>query len=69
MKEINIKPEMGIYRVFKYLNYSPWFAISEFIDNSLQSFISKKNLSSSKRDKCIVNIELEGRKIIIKEIK
>ena len=65
MKEINIKPEMGIYRVFKYLKYSPWFALSEFIDNSLQSFISKKNLSSFKRDKCIVNIKFEDRKIII----
>ena len=67
MKEINIKPEMGIYRVLKYLKYSTWFAISEFIDNSLQSFISKKNLSSSKRDKCIVNIKFEDRKIIIKD--
>ncbi len=65
MKEINIKPEMGIYRVFKYLKYSPWFAISEFIDNSLQSFINKKNLSVLKRDKCIVNIKYEDRKIII----
>ena len=65
MKEINIKPEMGIYRVFKYLKYSPWFAISEFIDNSLQSFISKKNQSPLIRDKCIVNIKFEDRKIII----
>ena len=65
MKEINIKPEMGIYRVFKYLKYSPWFAISEFIDNSLQSFVSKRNLASFQRDKCIVNIKFEDRKIII----
>ena len=65
MKEINIKPEMGIYRVFKYLKYTPWFAISEFIDNSLQSFINKKNISDLKRDKCIVNIKYEDRKIII----
>ena len=65
MKEINIKPEMGIYRVFRYLKYTPWFAISEFIDNSLQSFLNKKNLSYLKRDKCIVNIRYEDRKIII----
>ena len=65
MKEINIKPEMGIYRVFKYLKYTPWFAISEFIDNSLQSFINKKKLSSLKRDKCVVHIKCEDRKIII----
>ena len=65
MKEINIKPEMGIYRVFRYLKYTPWFAISEFIDNSLQSFLNKKNLSYLKRDKCIVNITYEDRKIII----
>ena len=41
--EINISPEMGIYKVFKYLNYTTWFALAEFIDNSLQSFITKKN--------------------------
>ena len=64
MKEINIKPEMGIYRVFKYLKYTPWFAISEFVDNSLQSFIDKKRLSASKREKCIINIKYKDRKII-----
>lgn len=67
MKEINIRPEIGIYRVFKYLKYTPWYAISEFIDNSLQSFINKKNLSSIPREKCIVNIKYEERKIIIKD--
>ena len=65
MKEINIKPEIGIYRVFRYLKYTPWFAISEFIDNSLQSFFNKKNLSALNRNKCIINIKYLDRKITI----
>ncbi|WP_288239833.1 ATP-binding protein, partial [uncultured Prochlorococcus sp.] len=55
--EINISPEMGIYKVFKYLNYTTWFALAEFIDNSLQSFITKKKKTQFNRDKCIINIQ------------
>ena len=40
-KSIEIQPGMGVYKVFKHLKYKPWFAIAEFIDNSLQSFLSK----------------------------
>ena len=37
-ESIEITPGMGVYRVFKHLKYKPWFAIAEFIDNSIQSF-------------------------------
>ena len=62
-----ITPDIGVLNAFKNFNYKSWYALAEYIDNSLQSFISKKNLSSLKRDKCIVNIKFEDRKIMIKD--
>lgn len=34
---IGIRPEVTILSVLRHLNYKPWFAIAEFIDNALQS--------------------------------
>lgn len=39
---IEIRPEVTILSVLKHLNYKPWFAIAEFIDNSLQSFLANQ---------------------------
>lgn len=38
--QINIRPEVTILSVLQHLNYRPWFALAEFVDNSLQSFLS-----------------------------
>lgn len=37
---IEIRPEVTVLSVFRHLNYKPWFAIAEFIDNALQSSIA-----------------------------
>lgn len=37
---INIRPGVSILSVLQHLNYRPWFAIAEFVDNSLQSFLT-----------------------------
>ena len=36
--ELNIQPQAGVIGVFSRLNYKPWYAIAEFVDNSTQSF-------------------------------
>ena len=36
---IQIRPGVGILSVLSHLNYKPWFAIAEFVDNSVQSFL------------------------------
>ena len=36
---INIRPGVSILSVLRHLNYKPWFAMAEFVDNSLQSFL------------------------------
>lgn len=40
--QLNIRPQVGMYAAFARLNYKPWFALSEFIDNSIQSFLSNQ---------------------------
>ena len=35
---IDIRPEVSVLGVFRHLNYRPWFAAAEFVDNAIQSF-------------------------------
>ena len=39
---INIRPTMGILGVLSRINYTPWHATAEFVDNSIQSFVKNK---------------------------
>lgn len=40
---IEIRPEVTVLSVLRHLNYKAWFAIAEFIDNSLQSSIAQQD--------------------------
>lgn len=40
---INIRPGVSILSVLKHLNYKPWFALAEFVDNSVQSYIDHQD--------------------------
>ena len=40
MAKIDITPPNRIYGTFSRLNYKPWYAIAEFVDNSTQSFFA-----------------------------
>jgi hypothetical protein len=40
---VNIRPEVSILSVLRHLNYKPWFALAEFVDNSLQSFLANRD--------------------------
>lgn len=43
IQELNIQPQAGVLGVFSRLNYKPWYAIAEFVDNSTQSFYSHQH--------------------------
>lgn len=45
--KIEIRPEVTMLGVLRHLNYKPWFAIAEFVDNSLQSYLSHKKALQS----------------------
>jgi hypothetical protein len=37
---VSIRPGISILSVLRHLNYRPWFALAEFVDNALQSYLS-----------------------------
>ena len=39
---VNIRPRVTILSVLRHLNYRPWFALAEFVDNAIQSFLDHK---------------------------
>lgn len=49
---IEIRPEVTMLGVLRHLNYKPWFAIAEFVDNSLQSYLSHKEALQSTAVQC-----------------
>ena len=57
--QITIKPEMGMYKVLKHLNYKAWWALSEFVDNSLQSYLAKNGKYGETRAHCMVEIKYD----------
>lgn len=60
---IEIRPEVNILSVLRHLNYKPWYAIAEFIDNAIQSSIVNKEkiaTNDNKEFKLIVNISLDS---------
>ena len=40
MQRVDIAPPTNVYATFGRLNYTPWHAISEFVDNATQSFFA-----------------------------
>lgn len=40
--KVNIRPEVNILSVLRHLNYRPWFALAEFVDNAIQSYLSNR---------------------------
>jgi hypothetical protein len=41
-QEVDIAPDVGVLGIFKFLDYEPWFAIAEFVDNALDSYLRNK---------------------------
>lgn len=72
-ERVNIRPEVSILSVLKHLNYKPWFAVAEFVDNAIQSFLSNRTAVTSTDGpdaKLRVAIELDasaGGRIVIRD--
>lgn len=61
-KTVSIRPGVRVLSVLRHLNYKPWFALAEFVDNSLQSFLQNRRPLEDLHGtdiKCRVSIKLE----------
>jgi len=47
LEKVSIRPGVSILSVLRHLNYKPWFALAEFVDNSLQSYLDNKEALES----------------------
>jgi len=69
-EEINIQPDVSILRVFRHLNLTHWAVLSEYIDNSLDSFLqNQEELNALGTDICVVDIDFNIREqsIVIRD--
>ncbi|MBN8967489.1 MAG: ATP-binding protein [Rhizobiales bacterium] len=42
LKRVSIRPGVSVLSVLRHLNYKPWFALAEFVDNAVQSYLDNK---------------------------
>ena len=38
-RKVDIRPGVSVLAVLRHLNYRPWFALGEFVDNAVESFV------------------------------
>jgi hypothetical protein len=59
---VDIRPGVSVLSVLKHLNYRPWFALAELVDNAVQSFLTNRDALTAihgPRSILRVNIELQ----------
>ena len=68
---VNIRPGVSILSVLKSLNYKPWFALAEFVDNALASFLANKSAlraAGSRRLRVEIEFQAEdGGRLVIRD--
>lgn len=40
---VPIRPGVSVLSILRHLNYRPWFALAEFVDNAVQSFLANRS--------------------------
>ena len=63
IKKVDIRPGVSVLAVLRHLNYTPWFALAEFVDNALQSFMQHRpelEISEGRVFKLRVNIDIDS---------
>lgn len=67
----NMQPPAGILNVFSRLNYKPYYAIAEFVDNSTQSYLlHRSELRNSTEDyllKIDVSYDADNQELIVED--
>jgi hypothetical protein len=66
-ESIYIRPRVGMYTAFARLNYKPWFALAEFVDNSIQSFLTHRAalVEAGHNGPLVIDISIDDNEIVI----
>ena len=41
-EKVSIRPSVGYLSILQAINYRAWYAMAEFVDNSIQSYLQNK---------------------------
>ena len=71
-QRVNIRPGVSILSVLRHLNYKPWFALAEFVDNSVQSYLENAEALNTAdgpdyRLRVAIEFDDDGRRIVIRD--
>ena len=60
--KVDIAPKVGYLQILSSINYREWYALAEFIDNSIQSYIEKKkSIKKSESDyQLVIDIVIDS---------
>lgn len=62
-QKVDIRPGVSILAVLRHLNYKPWYALAEFVDNSVESFLQNREIFRAHYDESFVltvNIDIDN---------
>ena len=59
-KSVPIRPRVGVLSVFEAVDYKAWFALAEFVDNSIQSWLDAVTRGALSRDQSPLKIAIEA---------
>ncbi len=60
--KVNIRPGVSVLAILRHLNYKPWYALAEFVDNSVESFTLHQEALREHHGhglKLVVNIDID----------
>ena len=43
VRKVDIRPGVSVLAVLRHLNYRPWFALGEFVDNAVESYVKHRH--------------------------
>lgn len=64
---VEIRPRSAMFAAFARLNYKPWYALAELVDNAVQSFLSNREriIAAGDTGPLVVDISVENEEISI----
>ena len=67
--KLYIRPKVAMYGAFARLNYKPWFAIAEFVDNSIQSYLTNRRrlVAAGAKPHLLVKVTVETDRVTISD--
>ncbi|MAM67456.1 MAG: ATP-binding protein [Rhodospirillaceae bacterium] len=56
--KVNIRPGVSVLSVLRHVEYEPWYALAEFVDNAIQSHMTNKERLSESGDDEVLEVDI-----------